>query len=265
MSKGMRVGICILSLLEISSSPCDHVHIYQSILCTGSLPTKWTTKFKPVTIHDFTSPTGPTVTVPEFPVEVFELFVTVDLKRMIVEETNRYAQQVMGDLRYGSWKKITVEELDPFFGFSVLMGINHLLSVDDYWSKVQRLRYAPIAYRIPRWRFREISRYLHFVDNNHLVARGDHGHDRLGKVRPLIDYLSTKFAALYEPSKEIAVDEAMIKFQGRSSLKQYMPKKPTKWGIKVWVLGESTNGYISRFEVYTGKSERRVVGLGNML
>ena len=142
------------------------------------------------------------------------------------------------------------------------MGINHLPSVDDYWSKDQRLRYAPIADRIPRWRFREISRYLHFVDNDHLVARGDDGHDRLGKVRPLIDYLSTKFAALYEPSNEIAVDEAMIKFQGRSSLKQYMPKKPTKRGIKVWVLGESTNGYFSRFEVYKGKSERRVVGLG---
>ena len=36
---------------------------------------------------------------------------------MIVEESNRYAQQVMGDLRYGSWKKITVEELDAFLGF----------------------------------------------------------------------------------------------------------------------------------------------------
>ena len=152
---------------------------------------------------------------------------------MIVEKNNRYAQHVMGDLRYGSWKKITVEELGPFLGFSVLMGINLLPSVDDYWSKDQRLGYAPIADRIPRWRFREISRYLHFVDNGHLVAHGDHGHDRLGKVRPLMDYLNTKFAALYEPSKETAVDETMIKFQGRSSLKQYMPKKPTKRGVKV--------------------------------
>ena len=30
----------------------------------------------------------------------------------------------------------------------------------------------------------------------------------------------------------------MIKFQGRSSLKQYMPMKPTKRGIKVWVLAD---------------------------
>lgn len=130
-------------------------------------------------------------------------------------------------------------------GFHVLMGINHLPSVDDYWSRDQRLWYAPIAGRIPRWRFREIFRYLHFVDNNQLIARGDSGHDRLGKVRPLIDHLSTKFATLYKPSKDIVVDEAMIKFQSRSSLKQYMPKRPIKRGIKVWVLGDSTNGFFS--------------------
>ena len=85
------------------------------------------------------------------------------------------------------------------------------------------------------------------------MPRGEEGHDRLGKVRPLIDHLSTKFAEVYQPHRDIAVDEAMIKFQGRSSLKQYMPLKPTKRGIKVWVAADSTNGYFSRFEVYTGK------------
>ena len=98
------------------------------------------------------------------------------------------------------------------------------------------MHYAPIADKIPRWRFREISRYLHFVDNDHLAPRGDPAHDRLGKVRPLISHLSNKFAEVYEPSREVAVDEAMIKFQGRSSLKQYMPMKPIKRGIKVWVV-----------------------------
>ena len=70
---------------------------------------------------------------------------------------------------------------------------------------------------------RSPARYLHFVDNDTLVPRGEDSHDHLGKVRPLIDHLSTKFAQTYEPHRDIAVDEAMIKFQGRSSLKQYMP------------------------------------------
>ena len=140
------------------------------------------------------------------------------------------------------------------------MGINHLPSVDDYWSN--DLRYAPIADKIPRWRFREISRYLHFVNNDQLALRGDPTHDRLGKVRPIIDHLGSKFASLYEPSQNLAVDEAMIKFQGRSSLKQYMPAKPIKHGFKVWVLGDSTNGYFSRFEVYEGRKADRPVHVG---
>ena len=124
----------------------------------------------------------------------------------------------MGDEKFRSWTPITVEELKAFFGFSILMGVCHLPSIDDYWSNNPQLRYAPIADKIPRWRYREISRYLHFVDNEHLVPRGDPAHDRLGKVRPLITHLSDKFATLYQPSREVAVDEAMIKFQGRSSL-----------------------------------------------
>ena len=54
-----------------------------------------------------------------------------------------------------------------------------------------------------------------------------------------------------------------MKFQGRSSLKQYMPLKPVKRGIKVWVAADSTNGYFSRFEIYTEKKGNTVEhGLG---
>ncbi|XP_064384056.1 piggyBac transposable element-derived protein 4-like [Halichondria panicea] len=181
---------------------------------------------------------------------------------MIVKETNRYAREVMGDEKYEAWRTIDTEELQAFWGFCILMGVVHLPSLDDYWSRDPLTHYAPIAMKIPRWRFRENSRYLHFVNNQHLAQRGSPTFDRLGKVRPLIDHLSLQFTALYNPSKNVAVDEAMIKFQGRSALKQYMPMKPIKRGIKVWVLGDSTNGYFSRFEVYTGKKDTRQVGLG---
>ena len=107
------------------------------------------------------------------------------------------------------------------------------------------------------------TRYLHFVNNDSLPPRDSPGYDRLGKVRPIIDQLSTSFAEQYQPGRDIAVDEAMLKFQGRSSLKQYLPMKPIKRGIKVWVLGDSSNGYFSRLEVYTGKvGDSTETGLG---
>ena len=46
----------------------------------------------------------------------------------------------------------------------------------------------------------------------------------------------------------------MIPFKGRLAFKQYMKAKPTKWGIKVFVLADATNGYIRTFQIYTGKS-----------
>ena len=66
---------------------------------------------------------------------------------------------------------IIVEELRAFFGFCILMGINHLPSIDDYWSRDHHYHYAPIADRISRKRFRDISRYLHFVDNDDLATQ----------------------------------------------------------------------------------------------
>ena len=159
----------------------------------------------------------------------------------------------MGAEKYQSWTKITVEELKAFLGFCILMNINSLPALKDYWRRDPTYHYAPIASRISRDRFLEISRYLHFVDNTTLEPRESSSYDRLGKVRPLIDHFSDKFKEVYVPHKEVAVDEAMIKFTGHSSLKQYLPMKPIKRGIKVWVLGDSSNGYFWNFQVYTGK------------
>ncbi|GFU89460.1 piggyBac transposable element-derived protein 4 [Trichonephila clavipes] len=53
----------------------------------------------------------------------------------------------------------------------------------------------------------------------------------------------------------------MIKFKGRSSLKQYMPKKPIKRGYKVWMRCDSS-GFACEFQIYTGKTEEVERNLG---
>ena len=44
----------------------------------------------------------------------------------------------------------------------------------------------------------------------------------------------------------------MIKFKGRSCMKQYMPAKPINTGYKVWVRCDKS-GFASRFQIYTWK------------
>ena len=79
----------------------------------------------------------------------------------------------------------------------------------------------------------DIARYLHFVDNSTLPARTDPAYSRLQMVQPVIDAVLAACMSAFDPGSNVSVDEAMIAFKGCSSIKQYMPKKPIKRGIKV--------------------------------
>lgn len=47
--------------------------------------------------------------------------------------------------------------------------------------------------------------------------------------------------------------------KAKTSMTQYMRDKPTKWGIKLFVLADSSNGYTINFNVYIGKSHTHTV------
>ena len=49
------------------------------------------------------------------------------------------------------------------------------------------------------------------------------------------------------------MDESIIPFKGRISFIQYLPNKPHKWGMKVYVLTDSLSGYTYSWRLYTGK------------
>ena len=102
------------------------------------------------------------------------------LVQTIVDETNRYAEQVL-QVTDKVWST-TKEEIHAYMGFMILRGINHLPEIRDYWSVSEYFRYAD---RISRDRFKEITRFLHFVDNDSLPARGE-GYSQLQKVDPVI-------------------------------------------------------------------------------
>ena len=228
---------------------------------TPPAPT-WSTTLHPVSITPFTEHVGPTFQVPGSILEIFSHFVTDAFLEDVVKQSNLYAEQVMEPGKYSTWDKITVEELRAYLGFAIIMGIVHLPAVEDYWKLDPYMHYAPIADRISRNRFREVSHYLHFTDNTQLPHRDQPGHDHLGKVRPVIAHFLKAFLESFDPHCEQAVDEAMIPFQGRSTLKQYLPLKPVKHGIKIWVRADSHTGYFSQFDVYTGAGSNICPTLG---
>ena len=44
----------------------------------------------------------------------------------------------------------------------------------------------------------------------------------------------------------------MVKSKRSSRIRQYIKNKPVKFGIKLWVLAESSTGYTTDFDTYAG-------------
>ena len=89
--------------------------------------------------------------------------------------------------------------------------------------------------------------------------------DKLCKVESFIDYLKSRCVSLYQPRQNLAIDERMVRSRHRSGIHHYIKDKPTKWGIKLWVLADSSNGNTVDFNVYIGKAAGQNVsanGLG---
>lgn len=125
-------------------------------------------------------------------------------------------------------------------------------------------RVEPIAKIMPIKRFKKIREAIHANDNSKAPKHGDVNFDKLYKVRPVVDKLNKEFMCQSICSSSQSIDEAMILFKGRSSIKQYMPLKPMKRGYKVWMRADSCTGYAYQFSIYTGKSDdgQTSVGLG---
>ena len=139
-----------------------------------------------------------------------------------------------------------------FIGINIAISIISLPALDDYWSTDPILSHSWFRVIISCNRFREILRFVHVVDDTTAPSRTDPGYDKLWKVRPLLKTLAKTAPDLNALHQQESIDESMICTKCRLSFIQYMQKKPTKWGIKVWVCSDSITGCIYSFDVYTG-------------
>lgn len=189
------------------------------------------------------------------PLEYLKLFFTMEIFQMIVDQTNLYYQQSQATKKSKlPWTDVSMEEIMTFLGIVIAMGISNLPEIYDYWSTEPLMCMPWYSTIFSRNRFSQINRYLHLVDNTTRPQQGTTG-NKLFKLGKLPENLIAKFKRLYIPSQNLSVDEQMIGTKSRISFIQYMPKKPKKFGIKLWVLCESLSGYCLQFQIYTGKCE----------
>ena len=197
---------------------------------------EWGSELSGVVVEAFERDSGPTTPISANPTDVFLAFFTPQLIQHICTETNKYAATCISTTQSSSGSEMewatTEEEIQAYLGFLILMGITKLPDLYDYWSQNEMLHNFAIASRIPHKRFLELQRYRHFIDDANIVPRGQLGYDRLAKVRPVLDSLRATFLGNYTPHRDVAIDEAMVPFKGRSCLKQYVPLKPLRKGSR---------------------------------
>lgn len=177
------------------------------------------------------------------PLSMFRKIVDDDLVEHLTFETNRYLVQK----NKTKVKPVRSEEIRKFLGIILYMSVVSLPFRRMYWSRL--LRQSRVADCMTRNRFDEIISLFHASNNDDEKKKGEDGYDRLYKIRHILDRLNEKFQEATEMEPCLAVDEMMIPFKGRHSLKVYMMKKPKKWGYKVWTLA-GRSGYVYRIQLY---------------
>ncbi|KRZ08871.1 PiggyBac transposable element-derived protein 4 [Trichinella zimbabwensis] len=100
-------------------------------------------------------------------------------------------------------------------------------------------------------KFHQISRMIRFDDHNSRASR--RSKDKLAAVRVIWDTWVKNLPKMYNPSQNVTIDERLYPFKGRCQFRQYMPKKPAKYGIKFWVTCCSKSSYAWNMQIYTGK------------
>jgi len=77
--------------------------------------------------------------------------------------------------------------------------------------------------------------FLHFADNS---QRPDEGEECV------FDKMNKAYAKFYSPSEHLAVDDVIVKFNGRIIFRQYIPKKRNHFSIKTYKLFDEYRVYI---------------------
>lgn len=171
-------------------------------------------------------------------VETFEFFFSSEFKEYIVEATNNNGYA------------LSMDEFDTFLGIIILSIFNKRSSQRDYWSTNGLLRCDPIASSMSRLKFLEIKSNLKLSN-----PEDEDPNDKAWRVRGPLEIFRKNIKRFGFFSTALSVDEMMVKFYGRTSLRQFMRNKPVRFGIKLWGICDS-NGFLYDCDIYCGKGSQ---------
>nr|XP_046228017.1 piggyBac transposable element-derived protein 4-like [Scatophagus argus]XP_046235978.1 piggyBac transposable element-derived protein 4-like [Scatophagus argus] len=185
-------------------------------------------------------------------------FFSKEVVRVLCRNTNIYAAKKIAGGQKRKWSDVTIDEVYHFLSLVIYHGLVKTTAGRDMWRRGRLYSLAFPASVMPGYRYEAILALFHMSDPADDVAndllRGQPGFDGLCRLNPLQDQILTACRAYYHPRQNLSVDERMVATKARIGMKQFMKEKPTKWGYKLFVLADSSNGYTCDFTIYEGKA-----------
>lgn len=112
------------------------------------------------------------------PYKCFSNFFTPEFLQKIANETSLYSCLY----------------IKKFVGILIFMSVEHFPSERSYWN--EKFGYDPVKTVMPVNKFELIRSLLHFNDNMKHLPKEHPDHDRLHKIRPVIEHLNETFSSI---------------------------------------------------------------------
>lgn len=137
----------------------------------------------------------------------------------------------------------TIDDLYIFLAVTMLFTRNKRITIEEHWSTDPLLHSTVFSNTMFRNRYCSILAMLSFCE----APAGTSSVPRLHKIKMMIDHARETFKTTFIPGKKMCIDESIVPFKGRLIIKQYLPKKRNRFGIKLFVLCDVETGYIVDF------------------
>lgn len=186
------------------------------------------------------------------PLDFFKLFFSDDAVETLCRNTNKRAARSTA-----GWTDVGAAEFYSYIGLIFYMSMVKLKNTAAFWRENSIFTIPFPSQVMSKDRYQALSWNVHMSDPDEErindAKTGTSEHDRLFRVKPLMETIQKACKSFYHPSRSLVVDERMVPCKGHSRRKRTVRNTPSKCFFKLFVLTDSSNGYTVDFSVYTGR------------
>ena len=248
------------------------VHIFGSSTLTSKSGYRWNCRPQLSRVRTparnivapITSGPTPEARSADTPEKALNLFFGDDIIKEMVKWTNKIIPQRAAKYKNkkGGLFLTEADEIRALIGLLIFSGgqrDNHLTTREMFSPKT-----GPPIYRaaMSEDRFCFLLSCLRFDDKDTRAQRQTT--DKFAAIRVIWDIFIGDCGKMYVPHETLTVDEQLLSFHGNCPFRMYIPSKPGKYGIKLFLICDSKSKYMLSAIPYLGKESTQPQARGGI-